>query len=91
LSSKSCYGGRTLRNFLAHAYFRERAAALMTGDGRSARITELNRAVDFFHDVDAALDPLTTEILETLGVSNHLPEAMDRARQADFGAPLPGT
>src|ERR1700761_7090924 len=34
----------TLRNFLAHSYFRERAAAFMSHDGRERMIAELEQA-----------------------------------------------
>jgi hypothetical protein len=52
-----------LRNLLAHHYFRKRAAAFMTSEGRNEMIRELREAAEFFKDVDAKLHPLTTEIL----------------------------
>jgi hypothetical protein len=79
-----------LRNFLAHEYFRERAAAFMTEEGREEMIEELKKAVTFFEDVDARLEPLTMQIIEATGVDEHLPEAMENARQVGFGEPLPG-
>jgi hypothetical protein len=36
----------SLRNFLAHRYFRERASAFMSAEGRDQMIAELDRAVE---------------------------------------------
>jgi hypothetical protein len=79
-----------LRNFLAHEYFRQRAAAFMTEDGRNQMIEELDQAKAFFEEVDAKLSPLTAQIIEVMGITRHMPEAMEDARQAGFGNPLPG-
>jgi hypothetical protein len=57
-----------LRNFLAHGYFRERAAALVTDDGRHQMLDELKAAILFFTAVDAKLKPLSRELLRARGV-----------------------
>ena len=79
-----------LRNFLAHEYFRQRAAAFMTEDGKDQMIEGLRRAVAFFQEIDSKLDSLTAQILSATGVDKHMPEAMEAARQQGFGDPLPG-
>ena len=79
-----------LRNFLAHEYFRQRAAALMTEDGKHEMIAELEDAVALSLDADARLSPLTMEIIKAAGVDKHMPEAMESVRQMGFGDPLPG-
>ena len=79
-----------LRNFLAHEYFRQRSAAIMTEEGRRKMIAELRAARDFFQDVDSGLEPLTRKILSAIGVDRHIPEMMEEARQQGFGDPLPG-
>ena len=53
-------------------------------------VSELKQARDFFEQVDHELAPLTRQIIEARGVGKHMPEAMERARDAGFGAPLPG-
>ena len=79
-----------LRNFLAHEYFRQRAAAFLTEDGKNQMIEELKKATGFFEDVDARLEPLTMQIIEIIGVDKHIREALEDARLAGFGDPLPG-
>lgn len=79
-----------LRNFLAHEYFRQRAATFMTEDGKDKMIAELKEAVALFQDADARLSPLTMEIIKAAGVDKHMPEALKNARQVGFGDPLPG-
>jgi hypothetical protein len=80
----------SLRNFLAHHYFRERASALGTREGRKRMLIELDQAVSFFQEVDARLDHLTIKLLEELGILDEMPEAMQEAAKTDFGQPLPG-
>jgi hypothetical protein len=79
-----------LRNFLAHEYFRQRAAVFLTEAGKNQMIEELTKATAFFEDVDAKLSPLTRQIIEVMGITKHMPEALEDARQAGFGDPLPG-
>jgi hypothetical protein len=79
-----------LRNFLAHEYFRERAAAFLTEVGKDEMNGELKKATAFFEEVDARLEPLTWQIIEAIGVDKHMPEALENARQVGFGEPLPG-
>lgn len=56
-----------LRNFLAHEYFCERAAAFMTEGGRKQMIAEWKKAVAFFHEVDATLEPLASHFAASDG------------------------
>jgi hypothetical protein len=79
-----------LRNFLAHEYFRERAAAFMTMEGKDQMIEELKKATAFLENVDSRLEPLMMQIIEATGVHKHWSEAMESASQAGFGLPLPG-
>ena len=79
-----------LRNFLAHRYFRERSAAFMTEDGRNQMIEELKKAAAYFREVDDKLKPFTSQIIEAMGIAKCMDEAMEEARQAGFGDPLPG-
>lgn len=53
-------------------------------------IRELREAVDFLQDVDAKLHPLTAEILESHGLTKHMPEVKETVRRGRFGDPLPG-
>jgi hypothetical protein len=79
-----------LRNFLAHQYFRQRAAAFMTEVGQKQMIKELDEATAFFREVDDRIKPLVMEIIEALGVSKHMPGALEDVMQEGFGDPLPG-
>ncbi len=79
-----------LRNFLAHKYFRQRAAAFMTAAGQNQMIEELEKAIAFFKEVDAKLSPLTRQIIEVMGITEHMAAAAEEARQARFGDLLPG-
>jgi hypothetical protein len=60
-----------LRNFLAHEYFRQRAAAFVAEDSRDRMIEELKEAATFFQEVDGKLSPLTREIIETKGLGKY--------------------
>jgi hypothetical protein len=81
----------SLRNFLAHRYFRERAAAFMNREGRDQMIAELERAVEFFEQVDARLTPFTLKIIESFGLLGEMPEVMKESEATmGFGEPLPG-
>jgi hypothetical protein len=79
-----------LRNFLAHDYFRERASAFLTNEGRERMLIELDQAVSFLSEIDARLDPLTLKLVESLGLVDNMPKAMEAAEQAGFGQSLPG-
>jgi len=80
----------SLRNFLAHRYFRERASAFLTHDGRDQMLEELDQAVSFFQEVDGRLDPVTMRIAEEFGILDKMPEAREKAADPGFGQPLPG-
>lgn len=79
-----------LRNFLAHNYFRERAAAFTTEDGQQRMIEELKGAREFFSEVDAEMTKLVREIMRLKGLDSGLDEVMEEVRQQGFGEPLPG-
>jgi hypothetical protein len=80
-----------LRNFLAHKYFRERAAAFTTRDGRERMIAELDSAVAFFGQVDADLTPFTRKVVESFGLLDKLSEIFEEGPDpTEFGEPLPG-
>lgn len=81
----------SLRNFLAHQYFRERSAAGMVDEGRRRMLAELQEAVAFFQAVDALLEPLTMKLVRARGISDQqMAETMDEVRQGGFGTALPG-
>lgn len=81
----------TLRNFLAHNYFRERVSAFMTQEGRKKMMAELDAAVAFFEQVDATLTPFTNRIIESFGLLDKMPEILKEAEaKKGFGQPLPG-
>jgi hypothetical protein len=65
-----------LRNFLAHEYVHERAAAFLTEVGKDDMIGELKKATAFFEAPDARLESLTRQLTEAIGVNKHMPEAM---------------
>jgi hypothetical protein len=80
-----------LRNFLAHKYFRERAAAFTTYDGREMMIAELDSAVALFGQVDADLTPFTLKVLEAFDLLDKLSEIIEEGPDpTEFGEPLPG-
>jgi hypothetical protein len=81
----------SLRNFLAHNYFRERAAAFMTHEGREQMIDELEQAIAFLEKVDGNLTAFTRKIIGSFGVLERMPETMREVRERmGFGEPLPG-
>jgi hypothetical protein len=80
-----------LRNFLAHGYFRERAAAFMTAEGRDRMIAELDQAIEFFREADAGLTPFTLRIIEAFGLTEKLHELREEDPAGEsFGPSLPG-
>jgi hypothetical protein len=79
-----------LRNFLAHSYFRERAAAFITHEGRERMIAELDSSIEFFIKVDAELTSFTREIIGSRGLLDTLPESREAVKGQGFGQPLPG-
>jgi hypothetical protein len=62
----------------------------MTEAGQNQMIEELDKAIAFFGEVDDRIKPLVMEIIEALGVSKHMPGALEDAMQEGFGDPLPG-
>lgn len=81
----------TLRNFLAHAYFRERSAAFMTADGKEAMVKELERAAEFMEEVNDDFVALSVDMVRaTGGTEERLAEIYETLQNADFGEPLPG-
>lgn len=79
-----------LRNFLAHNYFRVRAAAFVSEDGQHRLIEELKGAREFFAQVDANMTILVREIMRLKGLEGSIDEVMEEVRQQGFGEPLPG-
>jgi hypothetical protein len=77
----------SLRNFLAHQYFRQRAGAFKTETGQLQMVEELEKAIEFFVEVDRRLTDLTNEVVEAMGRRERKAEAME---EAGFGDPLPG-
>jgi len=58
------------RNFLAHHYFRERAEAFMSREGRDKMIEELQRAQKLFDDADARLTEVAKPLRERYGLTD---------------------
>jgi hypothetical protein len=76
--------GKTLRDFLAHHYFRECATDFMHRAGRDRMIAELKDMVDKFHAMDERIGALTTPIMQQLGIredalKHHVEEFKRRA------------
>jgi hypothetical protein len=63
------------RNWLAHAYFRERADDLMTEHGRLAMMVELQSARDSFKVADDKLDEIVRPLRDRLGMTEEKIEA----------------
>jgi hypothetical protein len=69
------------RNWLAHAYFRERAAHFLTRSGRDQMISELEAAQELFHQTDRALEDVLAPIRERFGLTEEaLQREIDRVR-----------
>ena len=62
----------TMRNWLAHDYFRERAENFMFNEGRVSMIVELQDAVDLLRGADAQLSSLLEPLLIKYGVTEAL-------------------
>lgn len=58
------------RNFLAHHYFRERAEAFMSWEGRENMIAELQCAQKLFDDADARLTEVAKPLRERYGLTD---------------------
>jgi hypothetical protein len=58
------------RNFLAHHYFRERAEAFMSREGRDNMIEELEGVHKLFDDADAKLTEIAKPLRERYGVTD---------------------
>lgn len=63
------------RNWLAHAYFRERSLDFMTEAGRTAMIAELEAAKDGFKTADQSLDETVRPLRDRIGFSDERIEA----------------
>jgi hypothetical protein len=59
----------TLRNFLAHDYFRERTTAFMTIEGKEAMVYELERAAEFMEQVNDAFGGLSLDMVQAMGAT----------------------
>jgi hypothetical protein len=81
----------TLRNFLAHGYFRERTAAFMSTEGKEAMVHELERAAEFMEQVNEAFVGLSLDMIQAMGATEErLDQIYDKLHEGDFGEPLPG-
>lgn len=60
----------TTRNFLAHHFFRERAEAFMSKDGREAMIRELQSAQELFETADEKLTSIVKPLREKYGLTD---------------------
>lgn len=58
------------RNFLAHHYFRERAEAFMSWQGRENMIEELRSAQKLFDEADARLTQVAKPLRERYGLTD---------------------
>jgi len=58
------------RNFLAHHYFKDRAAEFMTKTGRDAMICELQDARTLFEQADDKLDEVVKPLRERFGFTD---------------------
>jgi hypothetical protein len=58
------------RNWLAHAYFRERASELMSRAGRDRMINELERARRLFHEADSELNAAFKPVRKKYGFTD---------------------
>ena len=63
------------RNWLAHAYFRERSLDFMTEAGRTAMIAELEAAKECFNTADQSLDQAVRPLRDRIGFSDERIEA----------------
>lgn len=67
------------RNWLAHAYFRERASSLMTEVGRFQMIAELQDAQALFTRADAELEKIVLPLRKRYGLTDErLKKVVDR-------------
>ena len=57
------------RNWLAHQYFWERAAAFMSDSGRDSMIEEIQEAMSSFEALDELFTSRTTEWRESIGIT----------------------
>jgi hypothetical protein len=81
----------TLRNFLAHNYFRERTTAFTTIEGKEAMVHELERAAECMEQVNDAFVGLSLDMIQAMGATEErLAEIYDKSHEGDFGEPLPG-
>jgi len=58
------------RNFLAHHYFKDRAAEFMTKSGRDEMISELQEARMLFEEADDKLDEVVKPLRERFGITD---------------------
>lgn len=81
----------TLRNFLAHGYFRERTAAFMTTEGKEAMVRELERAAEFLEGVNGDFVALSLDMIQAMGATEErLAEIYTSLHASGFGQALPG-
>ncbi|MFA6608448.1 MAG: hypothetical protein WCT07_00870 [Candidatus Paceibacterota bacterium] len=62
----------TLRNWLAHNYFRERAKEFLFSDGRKSMIKELEDAISIINEADEQLSITLDPVLKKYGITEEL-------------------
>lgn len=63
-----------VRNWLAHRYFWERAASILTHEGRRRMLSELEEAADFLNAVDDELTVIAEAWRECVGIPSQITE-----------------
>jgi hypothetical protein len=63
-------GALKTRNFLAHHFFRERAEAFMSWEGREAMVHELEVAQQLFESADDSLVQIVKPLRERYGLTD---------------------
>jgi hypothetical protein len=57
------------RNWLAHEFFRERAAEFMTSTGRQQMLADIDECRDLFQTADEALDNVVKPLYSAAGIT----------------------
>jgi hypothetical protein len=60
------------RNWLAHAYFSERAMEFMSENGRNKMILELEQAAEYFKSIDEEVSSIFYKIAGTYGLTDEV-------------------
>ena len=76
------------RDFLTHAYWRERSVEFMTADGRARMREELTADTEFFGKVDRAIDAATSVLRASIGINDKAIEEYSERQLARLKAGL---